>query len=85
MPIALLLRPEKGSSTNYSGGVQVMGSLRVVTVVIGFASFLFGCFLNFSPNLGERSTGQTFAIAGAILIAGAVIGMAIVEKGRDPK
>ena len=62
-----------------------MGSLRVVTAVIGFGSFLFGCFLNFSPNLGERLIGQTFTIAGAILIAGVVIGMAIVEKGKGPK
>ena len=53
--------------------------------MIGFASFLFGCFLNFSSNLGDRIIGQTFALARAILIAGAVIGMAIVEKGRDPK
>jgi hypothetical protein len=58
-----------------------MKFIRILAAVLGFGSFLFGCFLSFaSTNLSERSSGQTLAQAGATIIAGLLISLAILEK-----
>jgi ABC-type molybdate transport system permease subunit len=50
--------------------------------ILGFGSFLIGCFFSFSPNLGEHRFGNTLAVAGAIIIAGLLISVAITGRSK---
>ncbi len=62
-----------------------MSGVRALASVLGFGSFLIGCFFSFSPNLGEHRFGNTLAVAGSIIIAGLLISMAIAGRGKMMK
>lgn len=59
-----------------------MAGLRTLAAVLGFGSFLVGCFFSFSANPGEQNSGHTLALAGAVIIAGFLISAAVADKGR---
>lgn len=62
-----------------------MGGVRMLASVCGFVGFIIGGLFSYSSNPGEHNFGRTMAVAGAIIIAGLLIGLAISGKGRVMK
>ncbi|MDQ3747708.1 MAG: hypothetical protein M3367_01645 [Acidobacteriota bacterium] len=61
-----------------------MKVIRVLVGILGLGSFLIGCVFSLSPNAGEHTIGRTLVQGGAMLIAGLLISLAILEK-KDRK
>lgn len=56
-----------------------MNVIRGLSALLGVACLLFGSLLT---GRNESAFGQSLIIAGAIIIAGALISFAIIERGR---